>query len=94
MRNVETRKYFCHGQWTPDQSQAQHFPDSGKVIETCLQYHLRDVELVLQLSPEAVGLYDTHVRLFDYTPATSLVESLYIEGRGLRTPLRAGRSLD
>ena len=67
LRDPKTFSYFREGQWTPDPAQAQHFPDSGKVIETCLRYHLTEVELVLQLNPEVLGPYDTHVKLFDYT---------------------------
>jgi len=66
LQSIETRLYFHDGQWTPDPAQAQHFPDSGKVIEACLRYHLTDVDLVLQLNPETAGVYDTHIRLFDH----------------------------
>ena len=69
VQNAKTGEYFRDGQWTPDAAQAQHFSDSGKAIETCLQYHLTDVDLVLQLSNETVGIFDTHVRLFDYSTA-------------------------
>ncbi len=50
LKNLRTREYFGQGQWTPDPGQAQDFPNSGKVIDTCLKYHLTDVELVLQLT--------------------------------------------
>ena len=69
LQSVKTGEYFREGQWTPDPAQAQDFSDSGKVIETCLRHHLTDVELVLQLDSEAVGVFDTHVRLFDYACA-------------------------
>jgi hypothetical protein len=69
LQSVKTGEYFREGQWTPDPAQAQDFSDSGKVIETCLRNHLTDVELVLQLDPEAVGVSDTRVRLFDYACA-------------------------
>jgi hypothetical protein len=69
LQSVETGEYFRAGQWTPDPAQAQHFSDSGEVIETCLRHHLTEVELVLQLDSEAVGVSDKHVRLFDYTCA-------------------------
>jgi hypothetical protein len=69
LQSVKTGEYFCDGQWTPDPARAQHFSDSGEVIETCLRHHLTDVELVLQLNTEAVGGSDTHVRLFDYACA-------------------------
>ena len=49
-------------------SQAQDFTNAGNVIETCLRYHLTDVELVLQLNAEPREPYDTHLRLFDYGP--------------------------
>jgi hypothetical protein len=68
LRDAKTLNYFCQGQWTPDPAQAQDFSDSGKAIDTCLRYHLTDVELVLQVYPEA-GFCDTHVRLFDCPPA-------------------------
>jgi hypothetical protein len=66
LQSVKTGEYFREGQWTPDAAQAQHFSNSGEVIETCLRHHLTEVELVLQLGPEIAGVYDTHVRLFDY----------------------------
>ncbi len=66
LKSVTTREYFGQGYWTPDPAQAQDFPDAGKVIDTCLKYHLSDVELVLQLNAEPQELYDTHLRLFDY----------------------------
>jgi hypothetical protein len=69
LRSLKTGEYFRDGRWTPDSAQAQHFSDSGEVIETCLRYHLTEVELVLQLDSEAVGVSDTHVRLFDYACA-------------------------
>jgi hypothetical protein len=66
LRNFRTREYFGQGQWTPDAGRAQDFPDSGKAIDTCLKYHLRDVELILQLDAEPQDAFDTHLRLFDY----------------------------
>ncbi len=68
LKSVTTREYFGQGQWTPDPAQAQDFADAGKAIDTCLKYHLSDVELVLQLGAEPRDAYDTHVRLFDYGP--------------------------
>jgi hypothetical protein len=69
LQSVKTGEYFRDGRWTPDAAQAQHFSDSGKVIETCLRHHLTDVELVLQCDPGLVGVSETHVRLFDYARA-------------------------
>ena len=68
LKSLRTREYFGQGQWTPDASQAQDFPDSGKAIDTCLKYHLTDVELILQLNAEPQDAFDTHLRLFDYGP--------------------------
>jgi hypothetical protein len=68
LKSVTTREYFGQGQWTPDPAQAQDFTDAGKAIDTCLKYHLSDVELVLQLGAEPRDPYDTHLRLFDYGP--------------------------
>jgi hypothetical protein len=68
LKNLTTREYFGQGQWTPDPSQAQDFSDSGKAIDTCLKYHLTDVELILQLDAEPQDAFDTHLRLFDYGP--------------------------
>jgi hypothetical protein len=68
IRNVNSREYFQWGQWTPDASRAQHFPDSGKVIEACLKHHLRDVELVLQPDAEGAAAFETHFRLFEDMP--------------------------
>jgi len=47
-------------------SLAQDFTDAGNAIETCLRYHLTDVELILQLNAEPQEAFDTHLRLFDY----------------------------
>lgn len=66
LKNLRTREYFGQGQWTPDPGQAQDFSDSGKAIDTCLKYHLTDVELILQLNTEPQDAFDTHLRLFDY----------------------------
>jgi hypothetical protein len=66
LRNLRTREYFSQGQWTEKAGQAQHFPDAGNAIETCLRYRLKDVELVLQLSAEPQETFDTHLPLFDY----------------------------
>lgn len=68
LKSVTTREYFSQGCWTPDPALAQDFPDSGKAIDTCLKYHLSDVELVLQLNAEPQDFCDTHLRLFDYGP--------------------------
>ncbi len=66
LRNVVTQEYFSHGEWILEASRAQHFPDAGKAIDTCLRYHLTHVELVLQLDAEPQEAYDTHLPLFDY----------------------------
>ncbi len=66
LKNFKTQEYFSQGHWTREPSEAQDFPDSGNVINTCLQYHLTDVELVLQLNAEPQDAFDTHLRLFDY----------------------------
>jgi hypothetical protein len=66
VKSLRTQEYFSQGRWTPEASQAQHFTDAGNAIETCLRYHLTDVELVLQLNAEPQAAYDTHLRLFDY----------------------------
>jgi len=71
IQNVRSREYFRSGQWTADPEQAQQFSDSGKVIDTCLKYHLREVELVLQLEGEPAGAFETRVRLFDELPVSS-----------------------
>ena len=68
VKNIRTQEYFSQGQWTREASQAQHFTDAGNAIETCLRYHLADVELVLQLNAEPHEAFDTHLRLFDYGP--------------------------
>ena len=68
LKNLITREYFGEGQWTPDIGQAQDFADSGKAIDTCLKYHLTDVELILQIEAEPQDAFDTHLRLFDYGP--------------------------
>ena len=68
LKNLRTREYFGQGQWTRDSVQAQSFPDSGKAIDTCLKYHLTDVELILQLNSGPEDAFDTHLRLFGYGP--------------------------
>ena len=68
VKNIRTQEYFSQGQWTREASEAQHFTDAGNAIETCLHYHLTDVELVLQLNAEPHEAFDTHLRLFDYGP--------------------------
>ncbi len=66
LKNPRTQEYFSQGRWTLEPSLAQHFPDAGNAINTCLRYHLTDVELVLQLEAEPHEGFDTHLRLFDY----------------------------
>ena len=66
LKSLKTQEYFAQGRWTLEPSQAQDFPDAGNVINTCLRYHLTDVELVLQLDAEPQAGFDTHLRLFDY----------------------------
>jgi hypothetical protein len=68
VKSLTTQEYFSQGHWTREASQAQHFTDAGNAIDTCLRYHLTDVELVLQLNAEPQEAYDTHLRLFDYEP--------------------------
>ncbi len=68
VKSLSTHEYFCQGRWTPEASQAQHFSDAGTAIETCLRYHLTDVELVLQINAEPQEAFDTHLPLFDYRP--------------------------
>jgi len=68
VKSLRTQEYFSQGRWTPEASQAQHFADAGNAIETCLRYHLTDVELVLQLNAEPQAAFDTHLPLFDYRP--------------------------
>jgi hypothetical protein len=67
IRCISSGKYFHDGSWTQDPSQAEHFPDAGKAIEACLRHRFTDVELVIQLNSEAAGVFDTRVRLFDYS---------------------------
>jgi hypothetical protein len=66
VKSLRTQEYFAQGHWTSEASQAEDFTNSGNAIETCLRYHLTDVELVLQLNNEPQAVYDTHLRLFDY----------------------------
>ncbi len=66
LKSVATHEYFGQGRWTPDPAKAQNFSDAGKAIDTCLKYHLTNVELVLLLGTEPHEPYDTHLRLFDY----------------------------
>ncbi len=65
IRSLTSCEYFRAGQWTPDPNQADHFPDGGKVVEACIRHHLVDVELVLELSTEPSGVFETHLRLLD-----------------------------
>ena len=66
IRSLKSRQYFRNGRWTPDPSLANHFSDTGEVIQTCMKYHLRNVELILQFSDEGPAGYDLGLRLFDY----------------------------
>lgn len=66
VKSLRSNGYFSQGHWTSEASQAQDFTDAGNAIETCLRYHLTDVELVLQLNAEPQEAFDTHLRLFDY----------------------------
>jgi hypothetical protein len=66
VKSLRTQECFSQGHWIPEASQAQDFADAGNAIETCLRYHLTDVELVLQLNAEPQEAFDTHLRLFGY----------------------------
>jgi hypothetical protein len=68
IRSIRSHEYFHGGMWTRDPHLADHFPDSGKVIDACMRFHLREVELVLQLDDDPVDGCDTHLPLFDYGP--------------------------
>ena len=76
IRSLKSSEYFRAGQWTPDPDLADHFPDAGKVVEACVRFHLVDVELVLQLSGESSGFFDTHLRLLDQPEAASVFSAV------------------
>jgi hypothetical protein len=65
IRNVRSGRYFRGGEWTDNPKLAEHFSDSGRLINTCLKHRLRDVELVLEADAGPVRAPDTHVRLFE-----------------------------
>jgi hypothetical protein len=66
IRNRRTQAFFRDGHWTVFPGLAQEFPDSTAVIRTSVQYHLTDVELVLQSGAEPSEVYDIHLPLFDH----------------------------
>ncbi len=72
IRRVTSHEYFRKGQWTIDPSQAEDFCNSAQAIEACLRYHLRDIELVLQLHEAPEEAYDVHLRLFDEAHAEAI----------------------
>jgi hypothetical protein len=76
IRSIISHQYFREGQWTPDPSLADHFADAGKVVETCIRYHLSNVELVLKLETDPSGAFDTHLRLLDHKPRSVSVDWL------------------
>ncbi len=49
LRNVKTRLYYAHGQWTADSALAQGFPDTKSAIDLSIKERLPDVEIVLQM---------------------------------------------
>ena len=49
IRNIRTQEFFSNGIWTRNPALAQDFPDTLEILLTCAEYHLRDVELALQL---------------------------------------------
>ncbi|HEY5910133.1 MAG TPA: hypothetical protein VJA21_05965 [Verrucomicrobiae bacterium] len=47
IRNTATRKYFTHGDWTPNISRAQRFGNPLAAISFSLRNQLKDAELVV-----------------------------------------------
>jgi len=63
IRSLRTQEFFTEGTWTLDPALAQHFPDTRDLLMTCAEYHLKDVEVALQLGYEPPGNYDVRVPL-------------------------------
>lgn len=52
IRNRTTKRYFAHGDWTPDIAQAQDFGNSLSAISYSIQHGLEKAEMVLVLGDE------------------------------------------
>jgi len=63
IQNTATRKYFAHGDWTPDVSQAQNFRTPLTAISFSIQNNLRNVEMVLMLGNEPSSANDIRLPL-------------------------------
>jgi len=68
IRNRGTHSFFHQGEWTPRPDLAQDFSDSASVIRATIQYHLMDVELILQPGDEPSEAFDIHLPLLDHPP--------------------------
>jgi hypothetical protein len=53
--STKTQEFFRQGSWTPDPAVAPDFPGTRELLAVCAAYHLRDVELALQLEHEPPG---------------------------------------
>jgi hypothetical protein len=47
IRKTKSRKYFDHGEWTPDIAQAQKFPNPLSAIRCSIRNDLRNAEVVV-----------------------------------------------
>ena len=62
LRNTATRKYFDHGNWTPNIAQAQLFANPLSAISCSLRNKLKNAELVVVVGRE-LSTNDIHLSL-------------------------------
>ena len=62
IRNTATRKYFNHGNWTPEFTHAQQFENPLSAISFSLRNELKNAELVVVLGRE-LSANDIHLSL-------------------------------
>ncbi len=62
LRHKSSREYFTGSGWTQDPEAARSFQDSLEAVQTCVQWGLTGVEIVLRLQGGTADLFCTELR--------------------------------
>src|SRR5262249_15854158 len=61
LRSRHSQEYFTGNGWTKDPEKAQSFSDSLEAAQTCVQWGLGDMEMVLRVAGVASDLFCTEL---------------------------------
>jgi 3-mercaptopyruvate sulfurtransferase SseA len=56
IQRLPSAQFFHHGEWLSNKGLAQSFPDTYTIKETCIQYGLQAVQLVVTFDDERPDL--------------------------------------